>query len=212
MFKVVFLLFLSPAYAQLDLDKNCNYTDLITNYTLSTIAGTWYQLERIPNILENGDCSTTTFTAILSNGFTEALEFSSREVVNGTLVYRNAYVTFNRTSLGVLNFTFTDGTSYDYVIRPAKYYEYESLVLYSCQNNGNGSSVLAWKLGKNLTQSPEAKNATEKIIASINDLTNATWRTTSFSDAACKNDAGEHLHAGMAFYKLLVALALVKGY
>ncbi|CAH2215759.1 jg25487 [Pararge aegeria aegeria] len=112
----------------------------------------------------------------------------------------------------ILEVIFADGTSYDYVIRPAKYYEYESLVLYSCQNNGNGSSVLAWKLGKNLTQSPEAKNATEKIIASINDLTNATWRTTSFSDAACKNDAGEHLHAGMAFYKLLVALALVKGY
>ncbi|XP_023949653.1 apolipoprotein D-like [Bicyclus anynana] len=210
---ILLLCIISPSYGQLDVDVPCNFTDLISrvNYTAATIAGRWYQSERIPNEFESGDCSTATFTAVMSNGLPKALEFSNKEVVNGSLVHRNATVHLSSTYFGVLNFTFTDGNSYDYVIVPVTPYEYESMVLYSCQNNGNGSLVWAWKMNKNTVQSPEAKNKTEELITSIDSLTNATWRITSFSDTSCKLNGGLAVNAGVYLVIALSSLFLIKG-
>ncbi|XP_045771323.1 uncharacterized protein LOC123871523 [Maniola jurtina] len=209
MYRVVILLLLSPAHAQLNLDKACNFTGLrTTSFDVSTIAGRWYQLERIENTFESGDCSTTTFTVILSSQILSGLEFSSREVAGGKLVYRNASVSLSSTSssiFGVLNFTFTGGDSYDYLIMPVTYYEQQSMVLYSCQNtDGNTSSVWAWKLGKTQSPSPELKIATEKLIAGVKDLSNATWRTTSFSETACQVNGGVNLYIFSPFVMLII--------
>nr|XP_034830380.1 uncharacterized protein LOC117987473 [Maniola hyperantus] len=206
MFKVVIVLLLSTARAQLTLDKACNFTGLIKAYfDVTSIAGTWYQLERVKNTLETGDCSTTTFTVVLSIQTLFGLEFSSTEVAAGSVVYRNASVSLSKTAYGVLNFTFTDGNSYDYVVMPVTNYGHESMVLYSCQNkDGNTSSVWAWKLGKTLTLSPEAKIATEKLVAGIKDLSNATWKTTSFSEKACQINGGVRLVYFSPFLILIV--------
>ncbi|XP_045771324.1 apolipoprotein D-like [Maniola jurtina] len=209
MYRFVILLFFSAVHAQLEINGTCDLTNINHHTVVSDkIAGKWYQIERIPNSVEKGDCSHTTLTIEIDNS---TLVWSGNkydsEVVDGKLALRNATI-MNTSELGVWNVTYHDGISQAVVILGTDNTEY--LMLYSCQNNGNTSATIsAWKLGRNTTYSLSAKNATNTLAANAN-IANTTWKVVSHSEAACKLKGGATNLQLSPLLFLLLALGLAK--
>ncbi|XP_034830322.1 apolipoprotein D-like [Maniola hyperantus] len=209
MYRFVILLFLSAVHAQLVINGTCDLTNINRHTVISQkIAGTWYQIERIPNSVEKGDCSFSTLTIEIDNKTSSwsGNRYDS-EVVNAKLVLRNATIT-NTAELGVWNVTYHGGISQEVLILGTDNTEY--LMLYSCQNNGNTSATIsAWKLGRNTTYSQNAKNATQ-LLAVTAHISNTTWREVSHSEAACKLKGGATNLQLSPLLFLLLAFGLAK--
>ncbi|CAH2106768.1 unnamed protein product [Euphydryas editha] len=176
------ILLISAAHGQIQLAGNCSTDiDYEKNITLTEFLGQWYEIERIGNSFENGHCTTLTLTYVLNSHGDVVVYVSNQEVVNGQFSIRNG------TILPDENFQFSviypDGVSFDVAILKTNFNEFA--ILYSCQNNDKGKSVMAWKLSRTPTASNTSLTNFDTVVKNNADLVNATWFTPSHSKEAC---------------------------
>ncbi|CAH2106774.1 unnamed protein product [Euphydryas editha] len=179
------ILLISVAHGQIQLSGSCstdidNILDLETFYNFKKLFGQWYEIERINNSFEKGDCSTLTMKFVFTFRTGLFTQLSHREVVNGQLSMRNGALVPIPPQYSAV---YEDGVSYDFVVLKTNYNDYA--ILYSCQNTANGKSVMAWKLSRTPTPSYTSLTNFDTVVKNNTDLVNATWFTPSHSKEAC---------------------------
>ncbi|XP_023949652.1 apolipoprotein D-like [Bicyclus anynana] len=212
MYSLFALLFLSSVYARLEVEGPCNLTSITYQKQFSnSLTGTWYQVQRIPNDIETGECSQSLLRVsmeIIMDDNTTTVQSSYKydsEVVNQKLVLRNGTITANQTEPGLLKISYDD-VSQDYVVLGADSKDY--LVLYSCKNSGSRSIISAWKFGRNTTYSEATTNLTRTLSdnANINDT---HWKTVLHTEAACKVKNGAAMLQISPFIIMIIAVLAI---
>ncbi|XP_023949654.2 bilin-binding protein [Bicyclus anynana] len=214
MYSLIALLFLSTVHAQLEVDGPCDLTRSISNLSgviyLEELAGTWYQVQRIPNDVESGECSRSVIKYSIEefNKYDKPSEVTSiykydSEVVNHKRVQRNGTFTSDGES-DIEIFTFSyDGVSQNYKILGSDGRNY--LMLYSCKNSGGRSIISAWKFGRKTTYSEKIISLTRTLSDSAN-IPDEYWINVSHTEAACKIRNGAAMLQISPFILMIVAV------
>ncbi|XP_050346562.1 apolipoprotein D-like [Nymphalis io] len=180
MYRLTSLLFLISISNGLQLQGPCDSTNIthILAVDVKEVVGKWYEIERIPNNYQKGDCPSWTITGTIQNDATSPIDISIQEVVDGKVVTRDGNIT--TAGNGIFQATFSDGIL-PFVILKTNYKEYA--ILYSCTNQNANSEVLAWKLSRTQVTSNTTKTAFEEYT----DLSKGgNWTLLSHTASACK--------------------------
>ncbi|XP_046960077.1 apolipoprotein D-like [Vanessa cardui] len=205
MYRLISLLcLLSVTTGQIQLPGPCDWTNINyeRNLNIDELTGKWNEIERVANPYENGTCSSWTLTAVKEKNITVGMKILVQHVDNRKLSSRNGNVTLNTSTMKILA-TFTDGLQIEFVIMKTNYKDYA--VIYSCSNQGQSGSVLAWKLSRATTLS----NATKTAFQEYDGLATGNWTAVSQTEDACKlNNNAINTHINPI---ILMVVCLVMG-
>ncbi|CAG9789457.1 unnamed protein product [Diatraea saccharalis] len=168
------------------LDGQCedaDDVDVVTDFDANSFSGTWYEIERFPSEIQNGECVANQFESN-QNGF----------AINKTIIYNERLQTFTGQATlspdnrGVLSISLSNGVDTingNLFVLDTDYVDYA--LLYSCRNvNNEQKQVYSWKVSRN--QNELSQNANVNIDAIVTDrrfLFQNYYEKTEQDSSAC---------------------------
>ncbi|XP_050670940.1 crustacyanin-A1 subunit-like [Leptidea sinapis] len=183
---VVFAIFVVTAHGQITVPGVCDLTssgiNAIRIVNEELLSGAWYQLSRINNTLDIGDCVTTTNTIIITNNVFARGAADTRQVFNKTAIWKNA--TFTALPNGVYSYQYPE-IALNTVYVATDYSGYA--LLYSCiQANMTHKNVYAWQLARSTQLTETQSRLLNAAISSVPDLNGVAWRAVGHQKENCQ--------------------------
>ncbi|XP_041969321.1 insecticyanin-A-like [Aricia agestis] len=186
----MFSLVLSAAILSVVRARDCPAkVDLVANFDLTSYAqGTWYEIARYTNTLENsGNCVITNYTKRGDNDF--VIEVS--EVQDGKLIVYDGLLDLSTDDhlKGIVNYVFLNGKSNYKIPITFLAVDYNNYAIkYACMTDPKtkAKTELAWVLSRTKQLSSSTKATVDGIIASSKVLDKNRFFWDDFGDSSCK--------------------------
>ncbi|RVE53897.1 hypothetical protein evm_001559 [Chilo suppressalis] len=144
--------------------ENPNDVVVVTGFDSNRFNGTWYEIERFPSNIQNGECVENEFTSN-QNGFA----VSKRIIYNERLSTFTGIAALNQGDRGVFSVNLSNGDTTiigNVFVLDTDYEDYA--LLYSCRNvDSERKQVYSWKLSR--SQSGLSQNANTNIDVIVNE-------------------------------------------